>query len=264
MNRDWEEQLGRDGWCKECVAKCLTKDEIREYFWENNREWNDRIWDTAKARAESLVATNLTYMRANEERKARILEQITCQQVPASMMMFYKFVDNKRDGKALSYDEAKRNGEIIEEEDKDMKYFNEEFNGYFKPAELKYLQEYYSGLEEDFELSDTNLRDIARKLAKASLQADKAQDAFMAGKCSFADVKDAISQFDLLSKSGNFAACKRKPGDTNGLSSWAETTLKLETTGHPCTRKIEWEPDDVDKTIQEFSYIGEALGLDTL
>ena len=78
------------------------------------------------------------------------------------------------------------------------------------------------------------------------------------------DVKDALAQVDLLSKTGNFAACKKKPGDTTGLSSWSEITLKLETTGHPCTRKIEWEPDDVDKTINEFRYLAEALSLDTV
>lgn len=48
------------------------------------------------------------------------------------------------------------------------------------------------------------------------------------------------------------------------MGSWAELTYKLETSGHPCTRKIEWEPDDVDKTFAEFRYIVEALGLDTM
>ena len=65
-------------------------------------------------------------------------------------------------------------------------------------------------------------------------------------------------------KTGNFAACKRKPGDKGGLGSWAEICFQLETTGHTMQRKIEWEKDDVDKTIEEFRYIVESLGLDTI
>lgn len=260
-NRDWDEQLGKDIWCKECVNRCASKDEIREYFWENHREWNDRIWQKAEEKAEKLASNNLTYQKANDDRRKTILERLTCQQVPALMGVYYRYVDNGKDG-VTSYAEAKQAGQIVEDEEPDVKKYSQEFNGYFKPSELAFLEEYYKGLEADFDLSDTNLRDIARKLAKASLQADKAQDDFMAGRCDYSVVKDAISQFDLLSKSGNFAACKRKPGENAGMNTWSELTLKLETSGHPCTRKIEWPKDDVDKTIEEFKYIIESLGLD--
>ena len=30
-NKDWTEQLGKDVWCKDCVGKCATKDELRGY-----------------------------------------------------------------------------------------------------------------------------------------------------------------------------------------------------------------------------------------
>lgn len=256
-NRDWEEQLGKDIWCKECVNRCANKDEVREYFWENHRTWDDKIWLKAEERAEKLASNNTTYQKANDDRRKVILERLTCQQVPAVMSIYYKYVEN-----TTSYAEAKSNGEIKEEVDPDVKTYSKEFNGYFKPSELSFLEEYYKGLEDDFDLSDTNLRDIARKLAKASLQADKAQDDFMAGRCDYSVVKDAISQFDLLSKSGNFAACKRKPGDTAGMNSWSELTVKLETSGHPCTRKIEWPKDDVDRVIDSYNYLIESLGLD--
>lgn len=256
-NRDWEEQLGKDIWCKECVNRCANKDEVREYFWENHRTWDDKIWLKAEERAEKLASNNTTYQKANDDRRKVILERLTCQQVPAVMSIYYKYIEN-----TTSYAEAKSNGEIKEEVDPDVKTYSKEFNGYFKPSELSFLEEYYKGLEDDFDLSDTNLRDIARKLAKASLQADKAQDDFMAGRCDYSVVKDAISQFDLLSKSGNFAACKRKPGDTAGMNSWSELTVKLETSGHPCTRKIEWPKDDVDRVIDSYNYLIESLGLD--
>lgn len=257
-NKDWAEQLGKDLWCKDCVARCSTKDQVREYFWENHRDWDERIWQKAQEKAEKLATNNITYQRANADRKKIILERITCQEVPTLMPLYYKYVDHG----STSYSEAKADGQIVEEEEPDVKKYSHKFNGYFKPSELEYLEEYYRGLEEDFDLSDTNLRDIARKLAKASLQADKAQDDFMAGRCDYSVVKDAISQFDLLSKSGNFAACKRKPEDNVGTNSWSEMSVKLETSGHPCTRKIEWPKDDVDRVIDSYNYLIEALGLD--
>lgn len=266
INRDWVDQLGHDAWCKECFSKCATKDEIREYFWNNNREFTERIWQAAQKKAESQASTNQLYQRADENRRQNIIERLTCQFIPTVMAApgNYKYVDNSKGGKTLSYQEAKDKGEVIEEIDENVKTYSKEFNGYFKRHELEYLEDYYNGLNQDFDLTDTNLRDIARKLAKASLQADKAQDAYMMGRGSLADVKDAMAQFDLLSKSGNFAACKRKPGEDSGMGSWSELTAKLETSGHPCIRKIEWEKDDVDRVIESFRYIVESLGLDDM
>lgn len=264
VNRDWTEQLGKDIWCKECVNRCTTKDEIREYFWENHRAWDERIWDKARKKAEGLAINNITYQKTTDDRRKLILDRLTCQQIPVAMQPFYQYVENGKDGKSLSYEEAKQNGEIVEEIDQSIKVYSEEFNGYFKPSELHYLESYYKSLDSDFDLDTENIRDYARKLSKASLQADKAQDDYAAGRCDFSVVKDALAQFDMLSKSANFAACKRKPGDSSGISSWSEISYKLETTGHPCTRKIEWPQDDVDKTLQEFRYIVESLGLDTM
>lgn len=263
VNKDWEDQLGRDIWCKECVNRCTTKEEIKEYFWENHRDWNERIWDMARAKAEKMLLNNATYQKSSENRKKVMMERITAQQVPSFMQTMYKYVENGKDGRSLTYAEAKANGEIVEDT-KDERVYSEFFNGYFTKKDLEYLENYYSKLEEDFNFDNESTRDYARKVCKASLQADKSQDDFAAGKCSFADVKDALAQFDMLSKSANFAACKRKVGDTSGLTSWAETTLKLETTGHTMQRKIEWPEDDVDKVTNALRYLITSLGLDSL
>ena len=265
VNKDWVQQLGRDGWCRECYSHCQTKDEVREYFWYNNREFTERIWQSAQNKAEKTANLNATFQKLGADQQDRVIERLTCQQVPTVMNVQYKFVDNTKDGKVLSYDEAKDTGMVVEESiDDNIKHHSSKFNGDFKKSELEYLEEYYSGLEADFDLTDINLRDIAKKLAKASLQYDKVQADFANGRCDISVVKDAMAQFDMLSKSGNFAACKRKPGENTGLSSWSEITLKLEQTGHPCVRKIEWEPDDVDKTINEFRYLVESLSLDSI
>ena len=61
--------------------------------------------------------------------------------------------------------------------------------------------------------------DYARKAAKASLDADIKYNRMRQGKASVAEWEKAQAIFDNLSKSANFAACKRKPGDMAGLGS---------------------------------------------
>ena len=270
-NRDWVGNGNKDAWCKQCLAKIRTKDEMRRYFWENNRMWKENVWENALKQAELEAAKSTVYQKSNEDRRSVLLESIACPIMPSlfKLTQNYKYEEHKKDANTNDYDEAKENGKIVEQEpqrakDKNLKIYDEFFNGEFKPAELEYLKNYYKGLEQDFDLSDTSLRDNAKKVAKASLLADKAQNDYMAGKCNLQDVKDAIAQYDLLMKTGNFAACKRKPEDKVGLGSWAEICFQLETTGHTMQRKIEWEKDDVDRTIEEFAYLAESLGLDTV
>ena len=265
-NKDWHENGGKDAWCKQCLAKIRTKDEMRRYFWENNRMWKENVWENALKQAELEAAKSTVYQKSNEDRRRILLESIACPIMPKlfKMSQNYKFEEHKKDVNANDYDEAKEAGKIIEldpnkPKDKNLKTYNEFFNGEFKPAELDYLMNYYEGLQQDFDLSDVSLRDNAKKLAKASLMADKAQNDYMAGKCNSQDVKDAVSQYDLLMKTGNFAACKRKPGDKNSLNNWAETTLYCETHGHPCIKKIEWETDIVDTALDGLGYIIESM-----
>ena len=263
VNKDWKEQDGYDVWCKICVNRCANKDEIREYFWENNREWNEAIWASAEKKALKLLINNQTYKTSSEQRKAKLLQRATAQQVPNVMSLHYKFVDNSK-SPSKNYQEALSNGEIEPTVNESDTVYSEFFNGYYTPKDLKYLENYYAKLEEDFTFDNESIRDYARKVCKASLQADKAQDDYATGRCQFSDVKDALMQFDMLSKSANFAACKRKPGDTSGLTSWSETTYKLETTGHTMQRKIEWPEDDVDRCMHSLEHIVSALGLDSL
>lgn len=270
-NRDWVDNGGKDAWCKQCVAKIRTKDEMRKYFWENNREWKENIWENALKNAELEAVKSTAYQKSNEDRRQILLEAIACPMIPKLMQTTtnYSFEDHTKDVHSNNYEQAKENGKIIEFEsfkakDKNLKVYNEFFNGEFKPAEIEYLEDYYKGLEQDFNLSDTSLRDNAKKLAKASLLVDKVQNDYMAGRCSLQDVKDAIAQYDLLMKTGNFAACKRKPGDKEGMSSWSELTLHLETHGFLADKLVYWDQDDVDKTINEFKYITEAIGLDSM
>lgn len=264
-NRDWHENGNKDAWCKQCIAKIQTKDEMRRYFWENNRAWKENIWENALVQAELEAAKSTVYQKSNEDRRLVLLEHIACQYVPNIMKQAqnYKYEEHKKDSNANDYDEAKEAGMIVEgstkPKDKNLKVYNEFFNGEFKQSEIEYLERYYKGLQQDFDLSDVSLMDNAKKLAKASLLADKVQNDYMAGRCSLQDVKDAVAQYDLLMKTGNFAACKRKPGDKNTLNNWAETTMYCETHGYPCVKKLDWEKDVVDMAIDSLNYIVESI-----
>ena len=262
-NRDWLAQAGKDIWCKKCVSQIQTKDEMREYFFENHRKWDEKIWENARKKAQHVAAQNEKFMRLSDDMRESFLEKMTCEQVPPVMQLHYEYIDNSQDININTYKEAKEAGHVVEEESKakdaNVKTYNAFFNGDFKPAELEYLQNYYDELDEQFDLTDIAMRDNAKKLAKASLTADKVQNDYMAGRCSMQDVTNANAFYNSLMTMGNFAANKRKPGDKAGLSSWAETTAYCETHGHPCIKKIEWEKDVVDTALEGLGYIIESM-----
>lgn len=263
VNRDWKDQAGHDIWCKECVQKMSSKNDVLEYFWENNREWNERIWQNAETKALRTANDNATYQKANEQQQKRILERLTVRNIPSCMTALYRYSDNSQDGAIANFEEAKQRGMIVTDlDDDDIKRWNDEWNGTFNRKELNYLENYYSNLESDHDFTDETNRDYGRKISRASLLANKTMDDYAAGRCDYSAVKDAMNVFDMLNKSANLAACRRKIDDSGTINSFSELTYFLETNGYPCVRKIEWEQDDVDRTIQEFMHLTQALGLD--
>ena len=264
-NPKWDEEKGVDKWCKDCVQKLTNKGDFRRYMWENRRKWNDDLWKQMMVVAERKLLNNPVYIKQTDERKRTMLERVAIQNCAGVLDRFYEFIEVPEGRIHKPFMDAVMAGEVdIDDDDPGMKHYSEFFNGNFTNQELDYLTKYYNKLEEDFHLDNENLRDYAKKCARASLQADKAQDDYAQGRCSFADVKDALTQFDMLSKSANFAACKRKAGDTSGLTCWAETTLYLETHGYCKETAVEWPQDDVDRVIASLSHTVKALGLDSI
>jgi hypothetical protein len=265
-NKDWADQFGLDLWCKDCAAKCLTKDTMREYFWENHREWSDKAWDEAVKKAEGLAANNLTFQRANEERRKKLLEQMACSQMPLLLQRYYKYFDPAKASNASSYAEAKELGEIADDVDPDVKQWSDEWFGYYSPRELSWLNNYYQHLKHDDQGNeldfDHTLDDYAHNIAVQSMIVKKLQSDYRAGRCSMAEVKDAQMVMDTLNKSANFAACRKKPKEEGNKLSIGEIVNYLEQHGHPMTRKIQWEPDDIDRSIAELHHIVRAVGLD--
>ena len=265
-NRDWEDEGGYDRWCRDCVAKCLTKTAMREYAWENHRDWNEKMWEAAKRKAESMAASNAVYQKSNPERREKLLEQMTCSQLPSFFAVYYKYVDPTKVSGAANFREAVERGEVAGDSDVELPEWSDEWFGDYTKKDLAWLNTYYDKLKHDSqgeELEfDAYMEDAVHNIAVQTLILKKLQMEYRSGRGSLSDVKDAQSVLDMLTKSTNLAACKRKPQQETPQLAVGEIAAYLETHGHPCTRKIEWEPDDVDRTIAELHHIVRAVGLD--
>lgn len=250
-NRNWEQEELVDAWCKDCVNECKTLNDIKRYFFDNNRVWDDRIWTMAQRKAEKLANSNASYTKLDDSKKAVAIERLTCQQVPTCMTSFYKYEDHT-------------NQEYIEETSDDatpnVKKWNAEWYGNFTKRELEFLNSRYKEIIAGKEI-DSTTEGYIRKICKQDLLCNKLSDDFAAGKCEYSVVRDAHNIYDMLNKSANLAACKRKEDNDTATLSFSEIAKYLEEHDYPMTRKIEWPPDDVDRVIAEFSYtVTEAIG----
>ena len=267
QNKEWDEQLGRDMWCKDCFAACQKKEEVKEYYYNNRRRWDDSIWENARQRALAQATANSVYQKSNTARQQVILENLTCKQcAPGTKGVKYQYFDPAAENMPAVYSEAVKSGAVEVEKDDNAKSWNEEWFGEYTARELEFLNSYYQRMKHDQDGNelefDAYLDDAAHNIAVQAMIVKKLQTEFRAGKASISDVKDAQTILDTLNKSANFATCKRKEEAEQEQYSVGEIAQYLETHGHPMTRKIEWEQDDVDKTIAELYHIVQAVGLD--
>lgn len=261
----YKEGQYKDLWCKQCVGKIKNKYQMRKYFWQNKRKWDQRIWESCVTKATKLVSANATYQRSSDDRKAILLERIAAQQIASMVNKYYKYEDTSCGGKYSSFEQAIQNGLVVQEQDPNERKFNAQWNGKFTKHELQFLQNKYSELNRDFKLDDASTQDYARKVCKASLHADSAMSDYMSGKCGFEAVKDANNVFDILSKSANFAACKRKSGDTSGLTSFGEFVAKWEASGispQEYERPVIFAQDAIDRCTKNLYHLAASLNLD--
>lgn len=254
-NKKWSAQSYRDTWCKECAKKnCKTQEQIKQYCYENNRVWKDSFWDSAMKKAQYILSTSAEYIDPKTtSTKRRELEERTAASQFFSLMNManvYGYIENvTHDGTYISpamREQEKRQSEEL--------VYNHTWRGSFTAAQIEALEEIYEQYEEDFVLDNVSMRDYARKVAKASLNADIAEDRMRRGEISASDYKEAQRIFDDLSKSSNFAACKRKPGEASGMGSLGDIILKLEVNGDLDFNGFTFPEDDVDKIIADFRH----------
>lgn len=234
-NKSWKAQRYHDAWCKECVGQfCKDVETLKQYCYDNNRQWKDSFWDSALKKAQYVLAADAEYInpKTSNKKKKEIEGRTAARQFFGMMNLvpIYGYVENVgEDGVFVSDFKLDEDEEQIERQIK--RTYNPKWGGNFSKDEIKYLEDVYSQYEEDFVLDNVNTRDYARKVAKASLNADIAEDKMRRGIISASEYKEAQKIFDDLSKSANFAACRRKPGESSGFGSLGETILRLEVSG---------------------------------
>ena len=147
-------------------------------------------------------------------------------------------------------------------DDRNKPYYDKVWQGWFTPEQVEWMEEKYAQYSEDFVLDNVNMQDYTRKVIKASLNADLAEDRMRRGQGTPDEYMKAQKIFDDLSKSSNFAACRRKPGESTGMGSLGEIILKLETQGYLDENPYTFPDDDIDKVIQAYKYTLEAIGME--
>ena len=140
----------------------------------------------------------------------------------------------------------------------DTPVWSDDWQGKYTKSDLKYLNDYYNGLQNDFKIITTNHRDYARKIAQASLSQMKAYQHLLQGE-EGADLayEKATKIFDMLSKSAQFAESQRGANDV-ALGCFGRVFDAVE--------KHNWVPEYIptdedmyDKLLNQFSNIERSL-----
>jgi len=262
MNKENKKEMFRDCWCKDCFYNYVYDEvTLREYFFFNNRVFPEQRW------TEILELTKKEIEQSDEYKDCKDIDKVNnvvfkevFKRVAKYMSLsnWYRFVDNIGDSikTQLSSDQDKIN---ISNENEEKEY-STIWHGNYTQSELKYLEDYFSGLERDFKLSTSSYIDYARKVAKASLAMDKAFSDALDGKAG-ADkkYKDCKDIFDALSGSAKFSEKTRSENDSVGFGSLGEIVKRLESTGF-LQKKIIFPKDDVDKIIDDFRWTLTSVG----
>lgn len=92
-----------------------------------------------------------------------------------NLTQVYGFVENIGDD-GVSAPEEK-----LIDDGAEKRSYNRKWGGFFTKEEIETLEEIYAQYAEDFVLDNVNIKDYARKVAKASLNADIAEDKMRRG-----------------------------------------------------------------------------------
>ena len=262
VNKLWASQQYRDVWCTEC-AKAFCKDEetVKRYCFENNRKFKEKAWEAAKKKASYDLANNKVWLNPLTSPEDKKKEE--------DLAAARAFLIIKNNAYAYEYEENLRvvdssNDAVAHEftEEREKPYYDKVWQGIFTPEQVEWMEEKYAQYSEDFVLDNVNMQDYTRKVIKASLNADLAEDRMRRGQGTPDEYMKAQKIFDDLSKSSNFAACRRKPGESTGMGSLGEIILKLETQGYLDENPYTFPDDDIDKVIQAYKYTLEAIGME--
>ena len=138
----------------------------------------------------------------------------------------------------------------------DKQRYDKTWLGSYTQVELEYLNNYFDRLCVENRLTTHTQKDYARKIAKASLQMDKAQAALNdCNKDADTALTRARENFDVLNKSAKFAEQTRNSTDLGSLGQIIEQVEK----GQWVYKHTPIADDDVDKILNAFQTLNESL-----
>jgi len=261
-NRLWASQQYRDAWCTECTKNfCVDKETVKEYCFMNNRALKDKAWEAACKKAVYDLNNNKVYLNPmtppEKKKQEEALAQARAFLLLKNNNYAYEYVEN------IHVMDVTQEGVVhgfVDDENKP--YYDQTWQGWFTPSQVEWMNEKYEQYSEDFVLDNVNMQDYTRKVIKASLNADLAEDRMRRNQGSPDEYMKAQKIFDDLSKSSNFAACRRKPGESTGMGSLGEIIVKLETQGYLDENPYTFPDDDIDKIIRAYQYTLKSIGME--
>lgn len=133
----------------------------------------------AAKKAEYNLSNNATYLKASPETRKKMIDEAIIRVIPSLMNLtrYYVFAANQH--LADVYDiERQKNAE--ERRNAKLTY-SPVWRGNFTDDQIATLDAMYEDYEKDFDLSTASRRDYVRKVCKASLNADIAEDRLRRG-----------------------------------------------------------------------------------
>lgn len=193
------------------------------------------MWEAARKRALRVLQTNQEFVSPKTSEKKREEMELAMASAQFFSVMngygVYHFVENSDD----DFDPESLVGTIQEtpkmREDEQM-VWSDEWNGMYKKRELRYLDDYYTRLQDEFVIDNVNREDYARRVAKASLEADNKYQKMRQGTCTMKEWQDAQNVFDTLSKSASFAESQRKEVANTSMNALSTIIMDIELNHH--------------------------------
>jgi hypothetical protein len=169
-----------------------------------------------------------------------------------NMAGFYQYVDHI----GLDDDPVKQ----AEDEEKQRLVYSKVWKGKYSQEVLDEFEEEYARYANDFVLDNVNIEDYTRKIIKLSHDVNVAEERFRQGEISSKELKEIHDLFDSSSKSANFAACRRQPGDGTGTGSLGEIAMRVELAKEIKMSDYDFPRDQIDDILDNFYHTFEATG----
>lgn len=275
-NKESIESHFKDLWCSSCVNKFVTNLEtLKEYCYFNNRMFSEKLYEDAELNIDNKISSDEKYNSLKDVDK---IQQYRFDKVKKyffskmNMTQNYSYVNNMlnsdKDIKTLEakiYETKRSNAEErheAEETEYDVVWF-----GDFTKKELKFLNNYFTQLEKQFDISDIHIQDNARSVAKAALEKNQAFDAMRRNESGASSrYKNACDNYVKLSDMAKLSASKRTSNDTTGFGALGILINYMEHKGF-LQKEISYTEDDVDRGIKYTQNIlasleGETFGGD--